>query len=108
MKTLTALFTVLSLGLMISAYSSFGMEQASVGTATAEAAAQSPTLRLATLVPRLPGASSYSTPGEGSMLSQIRSCRPSGDSCRKNSQCCSGKCCTDDYEICEGWYGKCT
>lgn len=36
-----------------------------------------------------------------------RSCRSEGGSCSRNSQCCSGKCCTDDFEECEGWYGRC-
>ena len=36
-----------------------------------------------------------------------RSCRPSGASCSRNSQCCGGKCCTTDFEECEGIGGTC-
>lgn len=38
---------------------------------------------------------------------KTQSCKKSGGKCSRNSQCCSGKCCLDDFEECEGWYGKC-
>jgi hypothetical protein len=36
-----------------------------------------------------------------------RKCISGSTPCTRNSQCCSGKCCKDDFEECEGWYGKC-
>lgn len=36
-----------------------------------------------------------------------RQCKKVGGRCSRNNQCCSGSCCQDDFEQCEGWYGKC-
>lgn len=50
---------------------------------------------------------SYTTKKVYKKKPKKRSCRKGGASCSKNSQCCSGKCCLDDFEECEGWYGRC-
>jgi len=102
-KTLTALFAILALGVLVVGHSPAGTGKASVETAAAQGMSQASMVRLAALLPSR-RARNYSTP---STVIEIK-CKKSGGACTINSQCCSNKCCTDDFEICEGWYGKCT
>jgi hypothetical protein len=103
MKTFAALFVILAVSVFAFGHSNSGVDQVSMETIASQGAAEAPPVRLAGLrVWRT--ARPYSTP---SAVIQIK-CKSSGASCTSNAQCCSGKCCTDDFEICEGWGGKCT
>lgn len=99
MKALTALFTVLALGVIVigtTVPAALASDQDSVATTQAEAAMK----HLAALVP-LRSAPAFST------APILAACTPSGGDCEDSPKCCSGTCMPPPPGTPKGTKGKC-
>ncbi len=102
MKRLIGLFAILTLGLFIASQSPARAGETSAQAATPQAATTEAVSRLAlSILPAAP----YSPIGS-SPVSYVCG-GDNGDRCRKNSDCCSGLCCTTNQMECDGYKGKC-
>lgn len=103
MNARSTLFAIMVLGAIILGSSAAHTDQvSSQGATNPSLVAQELMSRMAAIIGLHPAP--YSTAQTGLILA---SCRPLGAACDKKSDCCSGKCCTDDFEECEGIGGTC-
>ena len=102
MKRLSVLLAALVLGVFFMGQPAVHADQAPDQSAAIPAFAEGAMLRMAALLHLHPAP--YSTPETAPLLVN---CQPVGAACGQNSDCCSRKCCTDDFEECEGIGGTC-